>query len=38
MRGQDRFFREIPELPGDVHDLPGLASIADAIFRDEGMA
>ena len=35
MRGQDRFFREIPELPGDVHDLPGLASIADAIFREE---
>jgi anion-transporting ArsA/GET3 family ATPase len=38
MRGQDRFFREIPELPGDVHDLPWLASLADAIVRDEGLA
>jgi len=38
MRGQGRFFREIPELPGDVHDLPGLASIGDAIFRKEGGA
>ena len=38
MRGQGRFFREIPELPGDVHDLPGLASIADAIFRETGGA
>jgi len=37
-RGQGRFFREIPELPGDVHDLPGLASIADAIFRETGGA
>jgi anion-transporting ArsA/GET3 family ATPase len=36
MRGQGRFFREIPELPGDVHDLPGLACIADAIFRETG--
>jgi anion-transporting ArsA/GET3 family ATPase len=36
MRGQDRFFREIPELPSDVHDLPGLAAIADAIFREAG--
>jgi anion-transporting ArsA/GET3 family ATPase len=33
--GQGRFFREIPELPGDVHDLPGLALVADAIFREE---
>ncbi len=34
MRGQGRFFCEIPELPSDVHDLPGLAAIADAIFRE----
>jgi hypothetical protein len=33
-----RFFREIPELPDDVHDLPGLARIADAIFAVEGPA
>ncbi len=38
MRGQGRFDREIPELPGDVHDLPGLASIADAIFLEESRA
>ncbi len=38
MHGQGRFFREIPELPSDVHDLPGLASIADAIFREESEA
>jgi anion-transporting ArsA/GET3 family ATPase len=36
MRGQGRFFREIPELPSDVHDLTGLGSIADAIFLEEG--
>jgi anion-transporting ArsA/GET3 family ATPase len=29
-----RFFREIPELPSDVHDLAGLASIADAVFEE----
>jgi len=38
MRGQGRFFREIPELRSDVHDLPGLASIADAIFLEESWA
>jgi hypothetical protein len=35
MSGQGGFFREIPELPSDVHDLPGLATIADAIFLEE---
>jgi hypothetical protein len=34
VHGQGRFFREIPELASDVHDLAGLASIADAIFRE----
>ena len=38
MRGQGRFFLEIPELPSDVHDLAGLASIADAIFLEESRA
>jgi anion-transporting ArsA/GET3 family ATPase len=32
--GRGRFFRAIPELPSDVHDLPGLALIADAIFAE----
>ena len=32
MREQGRFFRAIPELPEDVHDLAGLARIADALF------
>jgi anion-transporting ArsA/GET3 family ATPase len=31
---QGRFYCEIPELPEDVHDLPGLARIADAIFGE----
>jgi anion-transporting ArsA/GET3 family ATPase len=35
MQEQGLFFRAIPELPSDVHDLPGLASIADAVFREE---
>jgi anion-transporting ArsA/GET3 family ATPase len=38
MRGEGLFFREIPQLPSDVHDLVGLASIADAIFRETGEA
>jgi anion-transporting ArsA/GET3 family ATPase len=38
MRGQGRFFGEIPELPSDVHDLEGLARIADAIFRGQTRA
>ena len=32
--GRGRFFRAIPELPSDVHDLPGLARVADAIFEE----
>ena len=35
MREQGRFFRAIPELPEDVHDLAGLARIADALFARE---
>jgi hypothetical protein len=31
---QGRFYCDIPELPEDVHDLPGLARIADAIFGE----
>jgi hypothetical protein len=28
-----RFWAQIPELAEDVHDLAGLARIADAVFR-----
>src|SRR5207247_635068 len=35
MREQGRFFHAIPELPEDVHDLAGLARIADALFAPE---
>jgi anion-transporting ArsA/GET3 family ATPase len=34
-QGQGRFWGQIPELPDDVHDLPGLARIARAIFGKE---
>jgi hypothetical protein len=30
------FWGAIPELPEDVHDLAGLARVADAIFAGEG--
>lgn len=30
------FFRRVPELPRDVHDLDGLARISDALFGGEG--
>lgn len=29
------FIRRVPELPGDVHDLGGLAQIADRLFEGE---
>ena len=32
---QDRFWGQIPELPDDVHDLPGVAQVASAIFPEE---
>ena len=32
---QERFWGQIPELPQDVHDLPGLGRVAEAIFRGE---
>lgn len=32
------FFREIPELPEDVHDLEGLAHVTRAIAREESVA
>jgi hypothetical protein len=38
MRDEGGYFREIPELPGDVHDLPGLASIASAVFHEPSEA
>lgn len=31
--GHGRYWGQIPEFSGDVHDLDGLARIADAIFR-----
>ncbi|MBW2272035.1 MAG: ArsA family ATPase [Deltaproteobacteria bacterium] len=33
-----RFFRRVPELPLDVHDLAGLAQIRRYLFRDDGSA
>jgi len=33
-----RFFRRIPELPRDVHDLAGLAQIQRYLFCDDGTA
>jgi anion-transporting ArsA/GET3 family ATPase len=35
---QGRHFGRIPELPADVHDLAGLARVADAIFAPEEAA
>jgi anion-transporting ArsA/GET3 family ATPase len=36
LEGHGGFWGQIPELPDDVHDLPGLARIARAIFEEEG--
>ncbi len=33
IEAMDRYWGEIPELEGDVHDLAGLADVADWIFR-----
>jgi len=35
MREQGGFFRAIPELAGDVHDLAGLARVGEALFAEE---
>lgn len=32
---EDRYWGRIPELSQDVHDLPGLARVADSIFSQE---
>jgi anion-transporting ArsA/GET3 family ATPase len=37
-RALDCFFREVPELDGDVHDLPGLGRIADFLFAADAEA
>jgi anion-transporting ArsA/GET3 family ATPase len=34
--GVGRFFRRIPELPEDVHDLDGLQRVAHFVFQEEG--
>jgi len=33
-RARDIFFRPIPELPRDVHDLAGLSTIAELLFQE----
>jgi len=33
-----RFFRRVPELPRDVHDLAGLVQIRRYLFQDDGPA
>lgn len=33
-RAKGLFFRRVPELPRDVHDLEGLAFVADRLFAD----
>jgi hypothetical protein len=30
------FWRRVPELPQDIHDLDGLARVADALFEGKG--
>jgi anion-transporting ArsA/GET3 family ATPase len=37
-RGRRIFFRCLPELPRDVHDLDGLALLAGALFAETGTA
>jgi len=34
-RGRGRYWGTIPELPADVHDIAGLAGVADFVFRPD---